>query len=133
MPKRDRPEFYYDEKRKLYRKRIEIDGKSKDVYGKSPQEVRGKIYELTQAQKMGLILDEKTTLAEYAARWYETVSTKWVYKTQERESLFLNKHILPELGAMKLREIKPLHVQGLFAKISYLAREIGRASWRARV
>ena len=123
MPKRDRPEFYYDEKRKLYRKRIDIDGKQKDVYGKTPQEVREKIFELTQAQKLGLVLDEKTTLAEYAVRWYETVSVKWVYKTQERESLFLNKHILPELGAMKLRDIKPLHVQGLFAKKSDLARD----------
>lgn len=36
MPKRDRPEFYYDEKKKLYRKRVEVDGKPKDVYGKTP-------------------------------------------------------------------------------------------------
>lgn len=123
MPKRDRPEFYYDEKRKLYRKRIEVNGKQKDVYGKSPQEVREKIFELTKATEMGITLDNKTTLAEYASEWYSAVSQKWVFKTRERESLFLNNHILPALGGMKLRDIKPLHVQKLFAGKSDLAHD----------
>jgi len=66
-----RPEFYFDEKTGYYRKRVKLkSGLYKDVRAKTKDELRKKLYDLETAQRMGLILDDKTTVAELAAEWY---------------------------------------------------------------
>ena len=66
-----RAEFYYDPKTQYYRKRVKLrDGTWKDVRAKSKDELRQKLYDLETAQRMGIVLDDKTTVAELAAQWY---------------------------------------------------------------
>ena len=66
-----RPEFYFDEKTGYYRKRVKLqNGTYKDVRAKSKEELRAKLYELETAQRMGVILDDKTTVAQLLAQWY---------------------------------------------------------------
>ena len=60
-----RPEFYFDEKTGYYRKRVKLqNGTYKDVRAKSKEELRAKLYELENGQTMGVVLDDKTTVAQ---------------------------------------------------------------------
>ena len=64
-----RPEFYFDEKTGYYRKRVKLQsGAYKDVRAKSKEELRAKLYDLETAQRMGVILDDKTTVAQLLAQ-----------------------------------------------------------------
>ena len=68
-----RPEFYFDEKTGYYRKRVKLQsGAYKDVRAKSKEELRAKLYDLETAQRMGVILDDKTTVAQLLARGIRT-------------------------------------------------------------
>lgn len=54
-----------------YRKQVKL--KSclyEDVRAKTKEELRKKLYDLETAERMGMILDDRTTVAELLAQWY---------------------------------------------------------------
>lgn len=112
-----RPEFYFDPKTGYYRKRLKLrDGTWKDVRARSREELRAKLYDLETAQRMGLILDDRTTVAELAAEWYN--NRKEGLSTSRREDYCsaINLRICPVLGAMRVRDVKPEHCQRVMAR-----------------
>ena len=57
-----RPEFYFDGT--YYRKRIKLqNGTWKDIRGKTKEETRAKIQTAREAERLGLALDDNTTVA----------------------------------------------------------------------
>ena len=123
-----RSEFYYSEKRKQYRKRIVIDGRQRDVWGDTKAAVRLRIEELRNAEKSGLILGDSTTVAEYAARWFEVKKEAWQHKSRAGYASVINNHICPAVGSMRLKDVKPLHLEAILAKKikSYVQTDNGR-------
>ena len=123
-----RSEFYYSEKRKQYRKRIVIDGRQRDVWGDTKAAVRLRIEELRQAEKSGLILGDSTTVAEYAARWFEIKKQGLQYSSRQGYASAINNHICPAVGSMCLKDVKPLHLEAILAKKvkSYVQTDDGR-------
>lgn len=114
-----RPEFYYDEKTGLYRKRIKLsDGSTKDVRAKTKAELRKKLYDLETAIQHGMALDDKTTVAELAVEWYKNRENRWGYSRQLDYKNAINKHICPVIGAMKLKEVKPEHCQRILSNMA---------------
>ncbi len=115
-----RPEFYFDGT--YYRKRVKLQsGLWKDVRGKTKEELRNKLYELETAQRMGVILDDKTTVAELAAQWYNNRKDGLSISRQEDYRSAINLRICPVLGAMKVRDVKPEHCQKVMAECSSLS------------
>ena len=114
-----RPEFYYDEKTGYYRKRLKLaDGTWKDVRAKSKEELRSKLYELETAQRMGLILDDKTTVAELLAQWYLNRKDGLSFSRQRDFANAINTHICPVMGAMQVRKVKPEDCQRVMARLA---------------
>lgn len=114
-----RPEFYYDEKTGYYRKRLKLaDGTWKDVRAKSKEELRAKLYELETAQRMGLILDDKTTVAELLAQWYQNRKDGLSFSRQRDFANAINTHICPVMGAMQVRKVKPEDCQRVMANLA---------------
>lgn len=114
-----RPEFYFDEKAGYYRKRVKLQsGLYKDVRAKSKDELRKKLYDLETAQRMGLILDDKTTVAELLAQWYNNRKGELSFSRQRDFVNAINNHICPILGAMKVRDVKPEHCQRVMAQLA---------------
>lgn len=114
-----RPEFYYDEKTGYYRKRLKLaDGTYKDVRAKSKEELRKKLYDLETAQRMGLILDDKTTVAELLAQWYNNRKGELSFSRQRDFANAINNHICPVIGAMQVRNVKPEHCQRVMARLA---------------
>ncbi|OUN13779.1 tyrosine-type recombinase/integrase [Flavonifractor sp. An91] len=107
MPKRNLPEFYYDEKRQQYRKRITLpDGRKKDIYAKDKATLRRKVAELRRDIEEYGYDAENPTLAEYAIQW---CARRLPGLSEARKSDYrnaINNHILPGLdGNKRLREI----------------------------
>ncbi len=114
-----RPEFYYDEKTGYYRKRVKLQsGLYKDVRAKTKDELRKKLYDLETAQRMGVILDDKTTVAELLAQWYNNRKGELSFSRQRDFVNAINNHICPLLGAMKVRDVRPEHCQRVMAQLA---------------
>ena len=64
MPKKKnaRPEMSWIESRGLWRKRITIDGRSRDIYGKTQDEVRGKVRIMEGKVSSGMVLNDNTRI-----------------------------------------------------------------------
>lgn len=113
-----RPEFYFDPKTGYYRKRIKVNGTWKDVRGKTKEETRAKIQALREAEKLGLILDDNTIVAELAAEWYNNRKAKWSYSRQQDYISAINLHICPVIGAMRVRDVKPENCQRILTEMA---------------
>ena len=118
-----RAEFYYDGT--YYRKRVKLkSGVWKDVRAKSKEELRKKLYDLETAQRMGIVLDDKTTVAELAAQWFNNRKDKWSYSRKEDYVNAINVHICPYIGGMMVKEVKPEHCQMVLSKMAHLSNSM---------
>lgn len=120
MPRR--AEFYYDPKTGYYRKRIKLpDGRWKDIRAKTKEELRKKLYDLETFQRMGLVFDDTTTVAELAIEWYNNRKAGLSVSRQGDYRNAINLHICPVIGAMRVRDVKPEHCQRVMAQASELS------------
>jgi integrase len=90
--------------------------KQKCVYGKTREEVRRKLTKAIADRDGGLVFDaEDFTVSQYLVRWLadsvrDTVRTK----TYERYESIVRVHLVPAIGALKLKALAPAHVRGLY-------------------
>lgn len=120
MPKKkkseSRPEMYYVESREKWRKRVKIDGKWRDVYGDTKDDVRKQIREMERAVDAGMVLGDKTTLFEFSAQWFKVKSAGLRESTKVSYKNVMRNHIYPFFENIRLSEIRPLHVKQLLAE-----------------
>lgn len=102
----------------LYQKQV-LAGKKADgsyirrtVYAKTQKELEEKTDQAKKTlQYGGYLLSGATTFGELAEIWMKsfggTQSEKWRYRMQS----LLNKHLLPSLGQMKIKDIRQFHIQ----------------------
>lgn len=115
-----RPEFYFDGT--YYRKRIKLqNGVYKDVRGKTKEETRSKIQTIREAEKLGLILDDNTTVAELAAEWYNNRKAGLSPSRREDYCSAINIRICPVLGLMKVRDVRPEHCMRVMSQAAELS------------
>lgn len=91
----------------------------KTIYGKTKKELELKIAEITQQIHQGIYVPEdKTTFGEMSEIWLTqynpTANEKWIYRQQS----VINKHLLPVLKYMKLKDLKPYHLQSIINKMA---------------
>ncbi len=109
----------------LYQKNIIVGRKEngaylrKTIYGKTKKELELKVAEITQQVYQGIYVPEnKTTFGEMAEIWLTqynpTANEKWIY----RQKGVINKHLLPTLKYMKLKDLKPYHLQSIINKMA---------------
>lgn len=96
-------------------------GLYKDVRAKTKEELRKKLYDLETAQRMGVALDDDTTVAELAAEWYGNRKEGLSLSRREDYCSAINLRICPVLGAMKVRDVKPEHCQRVMSKCAGLS------------
>ncbi len=109
MPKKNAPEFYFDEARQLYRKRLKnpLTGKwSIDVWAATKAELREKV-RLREAELAAAGTPEKPYVYEYAAQWYKLNTAGLSAKRREDYKNAINNHICPVIGGKAISDIKP--------------------------
>ena len=95
------------------------------VYVSAPTkaELEARVLKLKMEMAQGVDVGDATTFREYAAAWLHAYK-----KPRLRENSYqtvvanLENHVVPYFGDMRLRDIKPLHVQMFLAKIRPLSR-----------
>ncbi len=95
------------------------------VYVSAPTkaELDARVLKLKMEMAQGVDVSDATTFREYAAAWLHAYK-----KPRLRENSYqtvvanLENHVIPYFGDMRLRDIKPLHVQMFLAKIKPLSR-----------
>jgi integrase-like protein len=110
--------IYYDKKNDRYVGSFYTqEGKRKYVYGKTEKVAREKLRATQRAEEQGLLVaGPKQTLRQFLEHWLENV-----HKPRIRVSTYVyyhsmvHKHILPELGHLQLRNLKPEHVEAFYA------------------
>jgi integrase len=90
--------------------------KRKSVYARTKQEVAEKLRKAIADSDGGLAFDaENLTLAEYLKRWLaDSVRGSVSRGTFERYEQISRIHILPVIGGVKLKNLTPAHLQGLY-------------------
>lgn len=95
------------------------DGSWKDVYGYSQPEVNAKKRALTKQAEAGVDVDDKSTVGEWAQKWFKEYKNSVRNNTAEMYKNSYNKYILPELANKPLKSIRPIHIQNVMNKASF--------------
>lgn len=109
---------YSDWKDGLIRYRVVTsDGKRMAFYAKTQKECRQKRDEYEAELRNGKPADvNDSTLKDWAVQWLENYKKpNVVYGTYRNYADYTNNHIIPALGEMNLREIKPADIESFFA------------------
>jgi integrase len=97
-----------------------VDGvpKLKSVYARTKSECRRKLREAIAARDGSLAVDPKNlTVKRYLEAWLEdSVKGSVKIRTYDDYRWCVDRHIVPELGRLKLEKLNSMHIQGLYAK-----------------
>lgn len=94
--------------------------KPKYVYSSKPgrkgqQEVRRKLYALIEKVEAGDLSDtSKLTVAGWLEKFLEIYCDDLAETTKEGYRRYIENHINPVLGDIKLRDLKPIHIQNFY-------------------
>ncbi len=84
------------------------------IYGHTSKEVEDKVDELRAAIKSRTyIRPSKDTVADYAAKWLTTYKAARELNTRAMYKNIIDKHIVPEIGNMELKDLTHGDVQGM--------------------
>lgn len=92
------------------------DGQRKWVYGETKSEVQRKLAALRRTVEDGLpVTPERGTVGEYLASWLETVKPSLRESGWDSHQYFVERHIIPRIGWVRLAKLSPQQVQQLYA------------------
>jgi integrase len=93
--------------------------KRKHFYGVTAAAVREQLLKARSDHSRGLpVVVERQTVAQFLARWLETVEPSIAPRTHEHYEGVVRLHLTPELGRLRLDKLAPQHVQALLARKS---------------
>ncbi len=88
---------------------------------------------LNEKNQGAYIEPSKMTLAEYLDYWLENYAQGAAgAKTRERWTEIIQKHLVPAMGAIPLKELAPLHIQGHYTKALEKGRRGGKGGLSAQ-
>ncbi len=111
--------IYRDEKTGRWIGQAAIQGKRKSLYGKTRKEVQDKLRVLLADADKGLLPpSERLTVAQFLQRWLEGVVKPGLRSTTYRDyKNTIDRHTVPLLGHLRLTQLQPAHLQGLYASL----------------
>jgi integrase len=95
---------------------VSIEGRRLTKYAKTQKECREWLKETLAQVEDGLTVEgSKATLASYLKRWLETAKPTLHPNTWEQYERIARLHILPDLGRLRLKDLRPDHIQALYS------------------
>jgi len=90
-------------------------GRRKSYYGKTRQDVAGKLATALKAQRDGLpLVAERQRVGDYLASWLETARPSLRARTWLRYEQYVRLHAIPWIGQVSLARLTPQHLQRLY-------------------
>lgn len=88
---------------------------------------------LTRLEEGAYVKPAKLTVGEYLNQWLESyVATNTAPRTVEGYQLIVQRHLIPNLGAIPLTQLQPSHLQSYYAKALSGGRADGNGGLSAR-
>ena len=98
-------------------------GKRKYVTAKTKEELDEKVFQLKLQLRLGIDLDDRTTVGELLQIWFDAEQKGRVRDTSAGTTKSLiNNHILPQLSGLKVKDVTPLVIQNYLLTLSGLCR-----------
>lgn len=98
---------------------------------RTQEEAAAKCEEVWRASKAGVNVLSDETVAEFLLRWIKSKKTELKRTTAHEYARDIELYLVPHLGALKMRDLRARHCQGIFDWI--IADNERRAEHRARV
>ena len=87
-------------------------GKRKYVTAKTPEELEEKVFNLKLQLRMGVDIEDSTTVGELIQMWYDAeVKPKVAENTATTIRSAINQHILPYISGDRVRDVTPLKIK----------------------
>lgn len=111
---------------KLYTKTITTPtGKRKYIRAATKEELERKYQQAKLEIGAGVDITDATTFGEFAQLWFNTYKRPNLRENSKADCLYiLNNHILPPLSAMRMRDIKPVHIRGVMSNLAGYSRSV---------
>jgi integrase len=91
-------------------------GKRKTFYGATRQEAQRKLTAAQRDVEAGLpIISDRQTMSQYLETWLQAIEPTIEFGTWKRHREYVQLHIVPILGHLRLRDVTPQQVQQLYA------------------
>ncbi len=103
--------IYFDQSKSSYVGAVSLgytaagNRRRRKVYGRTKAEVRDKLKELRTEIETGVTSSARYTVAEMVRKWHEVGLKDRAPKTIEKCRTLIDNHILPQIGAAKLRDL----------------------------
>jgi integrase len=95
--------------------RIHVNGQAHYKYARNQRECRDWLLEMRRQIADGLLLDQgKTPLADYLDFWLESIKPSLRPKTWIQYEQITRQHIKPELGRVRLQDLRPDQLQAFY-------------------
>lgn len=114
-------------KKKVYATHVTTPtGKRLYVRGKTKEELDRKVFEAKVQMNAGVDITSDTCFSDYARVWMRLYKEPPAVRESSAVTYRANMggHIIPFFGEMKLRDIKPLHIQAFITSISGLSKSV---------
>ena len=95
-------------------KKVTINGKPKYLYSNNKDDLEKQYIEAKHMSYNGINIDDnKITLKQWAEKWYDVNISQKEYNTRRNIRSLLDNHIYPELGHIKLKNLKVINIKEL--------------------
>lgn len=113
-------------KAKLYTKTITLpNGKRKYLRAATKEELDQKYQQARLEIGAGVDITDTTMFGEFAQLWFNTYKRPYLRENSQEDCLYiLNRHLMPQLATMRLRDIKPVHIRGVLSNLSGYSRSV---------
>lgn len=102
-----------------YQKKVTLsDGRQKLVYGRTIAEVTQAADELHAQEQAGLVVGDNTTVGEWAKIWITSYKNDLRAGTRDMYRNAYNNHILPFLGTMQVRDVRPINIREVMSEMA---------------
>lgn len=102
-----------------YQRKVTLsNGKKKIVYGRTLAELAAAEAALKSDDSAGLVVGDHTLVGEWAKIWLSSYKQSLRANTVKMYRDAYNLHIMETLGAMELREVRPVHVRACMALVA---------------
>ncbi|MEI6132819.1 MAG: tyrosine-type recombinase/integrase [Bacillota bacterium] len=98
----------------------------KTVYGKTDKEVDDQLLDIRYQLKRGIYVNASISLAEWAQEWLKLYKSAKEFNTYKMYQSMVETNIVPNIGHIKLTELRTHHLQGLIN--TFLDKDMVRAA-----
>ena len=104
-------------KSKMYTKTFTLpNGQRKYVRAKTKEELEAKVTALKMQMQAGVDISDNTTVGEFIQMWVDVYKRPNLTPKSMSDLLHtINSIILPPLGALRIRSVKPIHIQNMMS------------------